>query len=79
MSHVEEISRGMTAEEIMAAVNAGKRVFWKNMDYEVVKDRIGQFHVKCHHNNDCIGLTWMDGKTLNGDETDFFLETEIVR
>ena len=78
MSPQEEISRGMTVDEIKAAVNSGKKVFWKNVAYEVIKDKIGQLLILCHHNQSCIGLTWLDGKTLNGQETDFFLESEVL-
>lgn len=63
----------MTVNEIKAAVDAGKPVFWANLNYAVIKDSIGQYliHSKC--NNYYIGLTWRDGVTLNGKEEEFFI------
>jgi len=66
----------MTLEQIRAAVEDGKRVFWVNSDYEVIKDSRGQWHIKCHHNGNCIGLTWRDGVTMNGKPDEFFQEFE---
>lgn len=63
----------MDAEQIKAAINAGKKVYWSNEGYEVIKDSIGQFLIKCTHNGHCIGLTWADGKTLNGQPEHFFI------
>jgi hypothetical protein len=61
----------MRLEQIKAAIEAGKKVFWKNNGYEVIKDSIGQYLIKCV-NGSCIGLTWTDGKTMNGNEEDFY-------
>jgi len=63
----------MNADEIKAAIEAGKKVFWSNDGYEVIKDKLGQFMIKCIHNGHCIGLTWTDGKTLNGKPEEFFI------
>tara|TARA_R100000781_G_scaffold113020_1_gene80846 strand:+ start:305 stop:511 length:207 start_codon:yes stop_codon:yes gene_type:complete len=65
----------MKATEIKKAIEQGNKVFWKNTAYEVIKDSIGQYLIKCHLNNYCIGLTHKDNKTLNGDEKDFFIQT----
>ena len=62
----------MTLEQIKAAVEAGKRVFWQHSGYEVVKDRVGQWFIKCVYNGNCIGLTWRDGVTMNGEPEEFF-------
>lgn len=63
------------AAEIKAVVDKGeRRVFWSNTAYEVLKDSIGQYLIKCHLNGNCIGLTWLDGTTLNGKPEDFFTE-----
>lgn len=67
----------MNAEQIKAAVEAGNKVFWKNTAYEVIKDSVGQWLIKCHLNDHCIGLTWANGVTLNGQPEDFFV-TSIV-
>ena len=62
----------MTAEEIKKAVNEGKTVCWATPAYNVIKDSIGQYLIICLLNNNCIGLTWRDGVTLNGEELQFF-------
>lgn len=62
----------MTLNEIKAAVDAGKHVFWSNFNYEVIKSSDEYLiHSKC--NNHYIGLTWRDGTTLNGREDEFFV------
>jgi hypothetical protein len=63
----------MTLEEIKQALENNQRVFCGNLAYEVIKDNIGQYLIKCHINNYCIGLTWADKKTLNGKENEFFI------
>lgn len=68
----------MELDEIKAAVAAGKTVHWKNTLYRVIQDGIGQWLIVCDANNHAIGLTWRDGKTLNGDPEDFFLAPVAV-
>lgn len=63
----------MNASQIQAAVDSGKKVYWSHKGYEVVKDRIGQYHIVCLKNKHCIGLTHMDGVTLNGVGSQFFI------
>lgn len=63
----------MTIEEIKEAVNSGKKVYCGNSAYEVIKDKIGQWLIKCTLNDYCIGLTWQDGTTLNAKAEDFFI------
>lgn len=61
------------AAEIKAVVDEGvHRVFWSNTGYEVTKDTRGQYFIKCLANRHCIGLTWLDGETLNGKPEEFF-------
>lgn len=62
----------MTLEEIKAAVLAGKRVFHHSPIYEVKVDFAGNWLIVCNANNYCIGLTWRDGVTMNGEEKDFY-------
>ncbi len=62
-----------TAEHLKLLVDAGYNVFWKTRAYKVIKDSIGQYLIVCTINNDCIGLTWTDGVTVNGQPGDFFL------
>jgi hypothetical protein len=35
--------------------------------YEVIKDKIGQYLIVCKTGY-CVGLTWKDGTTLNGED-----------
>ena len=63
----------MTLAEIKQAVDSGKKVFWGTSNYLVVKDRLNQYLIKSLCNNNCIGLTWMDGTTLNGKEDEFYM------
>lgn len=63
----------MTVSEIKSAVDAGKQVFWSNLNYRVIKDQIGQYLIHSQCNNHYIGLTWRDGETLNGKEEEFFI------
>lgn len=63
----------MNLSEIKAAVDSGKTVHWSNDGYTVIKDKGGKYLVLFVFTGDCIGLTWEDGKTLNGREENFFL------
>lgn len=62
----------MTLEQIKAAIANGQKVHWSNTGYEVIKTKSGEYLIKFIPNNHCIGLTWQDGKTLNGKEEQFF-------
>lgn len=64
----------MTATEIKKEIDNGNKVYYKSSIYEVIKDGIGQYLIKCIINGHCIGLTWQDGETLNGKEGDFYVE-----
>jgi len=61
----------MTVTEIKQAVDSGHNVQWASTAYRVIKDRIGQYLIICLLNDYCIGLTHMDGITLNGSESEF--------
>lgn len=61
----------MNLQEIKAAVDAGKRVQWASPAYEVIKDRLGRYLIRCAENDHCIGLTHNDGVTLNGKPEEF--------
>lgn len=63
----------MTLEQIKAAVAAGKIVYWCNPNYQVIEDASGQYIIKCINKGYYIGLTWTDNKTLNGEESEFFV------
>ena len=62
----------MTLEEIIEAVDDGVKVYWKNNNYVVEKWADG-YNIVCTHNRSAIGLTWMDDKTINGKEEDFYI------
>lgn len=68
----------MTLQEIKAAVEAGKTVHWANTGYVVTKDSLGQWFIKCVWNDNCIGLTWRDGVTMNGKPEDFFISAHSL-
>ena len=59
-------------EQIKKAIAEGKKVYWASSLYQVIKDDINQYLIKCSSNGNYIGLTWQDGKTLNGKESEFF-------
>ena len=65
----------MNLQEIKEAVKSGQKVYWNSKIYEVIQDKLGQWMIKCTSNNSCIGLTWADEVTLNGNENEFYLET----
>ena len=62
----------MTLKEIKAAVDAGSIVCWINGGYRVLKDMNGDYLI-IHRGGSAIGLTWADGVTLNGKESEFYL------
>ena len=65
----------MTLNEIKAAVDAGKPVFWASFNYPIIKTQNG-YVIRSKCNNHYIGLTWRDGTTLNGREDEFFVYQE---
>ena len=62
----------MRLEEIKQAIDEGKTVRWSNSLYKVVKTN-DNYDILCT-NGYCIGLTWQDGVTLNGDEKAFYID-----
>ena len=63
----------MNLEEIKASVESGKTVHWAQDQYRVIKADNGGWLVMCDTNGHCIGLTHLDGVTMNGKEEDFFI------
>lgn len=63
----------MTLQEIKNAVKVGKTVCWANTGYRVMGEDLNNLSIVCLGNNHSIGLTWLDGKTMNGEEKDFFI------
>lgn len=62
----------MTLDQIKQAIADGKQVFWATRAYSVILDKFDRYLIHCTINNSYIGLTWLDGVTLNGKEEDFF-------
>lgn len=62
----------MNLQEIKTAIEQGKTVYWSNALYKVQKYESGEYVINCSSNGHCIGLTWMDGITLNGKEDEFY-------
>ena len=62
----------MNLDEIKAAVERGETVHVGNDAYEVVKDKLGQWLIVCRLNGYTIGLTWLDGVTMNGKPEEFY-------
>jgi hypothetical protein len=63
----------MTLEQIKTALSEGKKVYYCNPAYTVIKDRLNQYLIEYRLNGDVIGLTWRDGVTLNGKEESFYI------
>lgn len=81
-----EINSAKKIKEIKEAVDKGQRVFWldeKNpigrlREFEVIKNEKGEYLIKCHANNHCIGLHGLKGSdyenVLNGEEHEFHFD-----
>ena len=67
----------MKLQDIKAAVLAGKAVHWKNGAYEVIRDGVGQWFIRCCLNGSLSSLTWADGVTMSEKPEDFFLGEEV--
>ena len=63
----------MTMQEIKTAIDDGEKVYWCNRGYQVIKDSLGQYMIKCFMNGHCIGLTNAEETKLNGEESEFFI------
>ena len=74
-----ENSRFKDIGEIKEAVDQGLQVRWKSHAYEVIKDSVPQYLIKCNINNHWIELTNVEGNLLNGDIWDFYVAGEQGR
>ena len=61
----------MTLKEIQESIQSGRKVYWKQKNYQVIKDRIGQYLIECQNNGSCVSLTDSKG-FLTDNETAFF-------
>jgi len=68
----ENRKNGLSLSDIETAIYNGYRVHWKNDNYLVLKDRVGQYLIKCLSNSHCVGLTRTDGSLVE-DPKDFYL------
>ena len=68
----------MTLEQIKAAVESGKSVYYKSLSYQVKKSKSGRFDIVCEFNDFRMGLTWSNGRTVNGKPEDFFCLPSIL-
>ena len=67
----------MTLEEIKAATLRGKTVCVGNDGYEV--RNVGeQWLIVFLPNSYTIGLTWLDGKTMNGRPEEFYIRKDVI-
>lgn len=62
----------MDLEQIKEAIKHGLVVCCGNSAYRVEKYTNG-YYIVCSLNGYTIGLTWLDGTTLNGKESDFYI------
>lgn len=67
----------MTLEEIKEGVLNNRTICWKNKNYHVVCDNLGQWLILCLSNRSSVGLTQEDGVTLNELQEDFFCLDEV--
>jgi len=66
----------MNLNQIKTAVDAGKTVHWSNSGYRVIKSKYGEHLIIWNlggRDENCIGLTWRDGITMNGKESEFYI------
>lgn len=66
----------MTKEEIISAIDNGKKVHWLEDFFEVVKEN-GQYVIKNLNSGHCVSLLF-DG-TLYGEENDFYLSQKQMK
>lgn len=66
----------MNLKQIKQAIEDGKTVCWSSENYEVIKDSVPQYLIHSKFNNSYIGLVGLDGVTMNGKESEFFIKGE---
>lgn len=72
----------MTYDEIVKAIDSGKKVCWAHNGYKVIKDSIGQYLIHCTMNDNYVGLKsqfWFDkigDFIFSFDHSDFFIVEE---
>lgn len=64
----------MTRSELIAAMDTGKAVRWKNDGYELYLDTSGQYLKTFTPNNHTIGVFHRDGVGMNVDPADCYIK-----
>ena len=66
----------MTLEQIKTAIDNNQTVHWVNNGYTVKRSKQGcnqgSYYIQ-HTSGNYIGLTWLDGVTLNGKPEEFYI------
>lgn len=66
----------MRPAEIIRAVDEGLKVHWQCPSYEVIRGSMGSgYFIRSLATGHCIKLLQSDGKTLNGDAADFYIDS----
>ena len=47
--------KNITMDEVEKMIMDGRKIFWKNSGYKVIKDSIGQYLI-VHHSGNVVGL-----------------------
>ncbi len=63
----------MTLDEIKKAVDDGHKVHQHHEGYQVIRSKFGEYLINWVGSDWYIGLTWQDGKTMNGKEDEFYI------
>jgi hypothetical protein len=64
----------MRLQEILRALDEGLPVHWQTYGYVVERSAVGGASViRSLSTGHCISLTWANGTTLNGKESEFFI------
>lgn len=66
----------MTREQLIAAMDSGLPVRWKNDGYKCYRDRCGQYLKTFEPNGHTIGIFWRDGIGMNVDPRDCYIMGE---
>ena len=62
----------MTLSDIKFALKINRNVFWKNNNYKVIKDSVGQYFIISRCNGDCVGLTTKQGQLIEKPESFYY-------
>jgi len=68
-------NKKMKLKQIKKAVDQGKKVSWMSDIYQVEFWECQGYVVRCILNDSTIGLTHQDKVTLNGNESEFYIQT----